>query len=450
LALRDTQLPYPLALDATLGGTFVRLSGTLTNLLTFTAVDMRAALRGDSLEQLFPLLGVALPATHAYSLQGHLLHTGASWRYEQLSGHIGTSDIAGFVQVVTGGQRPVFSADLHSKILDLGDLGPVIGVRPESAKADASALAKDRVLPDLPFKIERWDSIDADVMLHATQLRHAKTLPLENLTTHLQLRASVLTLDPLDFGLAGGLLNAKVVLDGRSNPIQAHAQVRARKVLLAKLFPTVNLSKSSIGQVNGEFDLTGRGNSVGSMLASASGKLGLVVAGGQISKLMMEKAGLHLWEILNLNLSGDRLVKLRCAVADFSVKQGMMQVDALVLDTQVTTLIGTGSINLANETLNLTLNPNTKNTSPVALRSPLYIRGNFAQPKIEVDKARVTARAAGALVLGLVNPLLALIPLIDAGPGKDSDCAQLVRDARAWPHSEKTKPPTIPRPTNRP
>ena len=48
-------------------------------------------------------------------------------------------------------------------------------------------------------------------------------------------------------------------------------------------------------------------------------------------------------------------------------------------------------------------------------------------------------RALGALALGFVNPLLALIPLIDAGPGKDSDCGQLVRDARALPRAERTK-----------
>jgi AsmA protein len=206
--------------------------------------------------------------------------------------------------------------------------------------------------------------------------------------------------------------------------------------LLAQLFPAFELSKSSIGQINGEFDLTGSGNSVGQILASAKGKLGLVVAGGQISKLMMEKAGLHLWEILSLNLTGDRMVKLRCAVADFDVKHGVMQTEALVFDTQVTTLIGTGSIDLAQEQLDITLNPKTKNTSPVALHTPIYIRGSFAQPKVEIDKVRVTARAVGAVALGMVNPLLALIPLIDAGPGKDSDCAQLVRDARAWPRSD--------------
>jgi AsmA protein len=426
LSLRDTRLPYPLTLDATVGRTVVKLVGTVTDLLTLTAVDMQAALRGDSLEQLFPLLGVAFPVTHAYTVQGHLLHTGASWRYEQFSGRIGASDIAGDVQVISGGKRPLLTAELHSKLLDLDDLAPTIGARPDvGAVAATPKSPASHVLPDLPFKAERWDSVDADVVLHATQLHHAKAWPLENLTTHLKLRDSVLTLDPLDFGLAGGELKTKVTLDGRQQPIQAHAQVSARKVLLAKLFPTVNLSKNSIGEVNGGMDLVGSGNSVGRMLASANGKMGLVVEGGQISKLMMEQVGLHLWEILSLNLTGDQLVKLRCAVAGFDVKQGKMQAKTLVFDTQVTTLLGTGSIDLGQETLDLTLNPKTKNTSPVALHSPIYVRGSFAQPKVDFDKTQVTARAAGAVVLGLINPLLALVPLIDAGPGKDIDCAAL-------------------------
>ena len=435
LALRDTTLPYPLKFEASAGRTQVKADGTLTGLLALDAIDMRMTLRGDNLEQLYPLLGIAFPATRPYLTEGHLLHAGSTWRYEQFTGRIGTSDIAGFVQVVTGGKRPALTAGLTSRVLALEDLGSVIGARPGSAaRAAASPVGRARVLPDLPFKTDRWDSVDAEVDLSAKSLRHAKALPLENLVTHLSLRDAVLTLDPLNFGLAGGQLDTRVTLDGRSQPIQAHAQVRARKVLLSRLFPTVNLNRNSIGQVNGQFDLTGKGDSVGSLLASSNGKLGLVVAGGEVSKLMMEKIGLHLWEILSLNLTGDRLVKLRCAVADFDVKQGRMTASALVFDTQVTTLIGTGTIDLGHETLDLTLNPRTKKTSPLALTSPIYIRGSFARPTTEVDKGRVALRAIGAVGLGLINPLLALIPLIDAGPGEDSDCGELVREARALPH----------------
>jgi AsmA protein len=152
---------------------------------------------------------------------------------------------------------------------------------------------------------------------------------------------------------------------------------------------------------------------------------------------MMEKAGLHLWEILQLNITGDKLVKLRCAVADFAVKDGTMQTQALVFDTSVTTILGTGSIDLAQEKLDLTLNQKTKSTSLVALRSPIHVRGTLAQPEVGVDKRLVTARAVGAIALGMVNPLLALIPLVDVGPGADSDCRELIVAARALPRTGK-------------
>ena len=435
LALRDTTTPYPLTIDATLGHTQLSLEGTVTGLLALDAVDMHMAIKGDSLEQLYPLLGIAFPATHAYRTEGHLQHFDSTWRFERFSGRIGASDIAGFVQVVTGGKRPKLTGDIRSELLTLDDLGPVIGARPGSvahavAQPIAPNTAQARVLPDLPFHTERWDSVNADVQLRAKTIARAKALPLENLQVHLKMQDEVLTLEPLDFGFAGGQLKVWITLDGRSKPIQARAQVRARKLLLSKLFPTVELTKTSLGELNGEFDLTGSGNSVGSMLATSNGKLGLVVSEGEISRLLMEKAGLHIWEIVTLTLTGDKQVKLRCVVADFNVKHGVMQTDALVFDTQVTTLLGSGSIDLAHEQLDLMLDPRTKNTSPLALRSPLYVRGSFAKPSVGVDKGKVAIRAAGALALGVINPFLAVIPLVDIGPGKDSDCGQLVHDAK--------------------
>ncbi len=456
LGLRDESTPYPLKADFSVGRTGVKADGTITSLLQFSAMDMRLALRGDSLAQLYPLLGIAFPETRAYLTEGRIVHSAHAWRYEKFSGRIGASDIAGSLQVDTGGKRPALKAELVSKLLDVADLGPLIGARPGSVVAAKQAApapsqttvapktaqvrpAQARVLPDLPFKTDRWDSVDAEVTLKAKTIRRAKELPLEDLAVHLSLRDSVLTLNPLDFGVAGGHLNAVISLDGRQDPIQARAQVKARKILMAKLFPTVTLSQTSIGQINGEFDLAGKGNSVGRMLASSNGKVGLVVANGEISKLMMEKVGLHLWEILVLKVSGDKLVKLRCGVADFAVKDGIMRANTLIFDTEVTTVIATGSIDLRQEQLDLTLNQQTKNTSPLALRSPIYVRGSFAQPDAGVDKGRVAVRALGAIALGIASPVLALIPLIDAGPGEDSDCRRLIRDTRAVPDARSKK-----------
>ena len=449
LALRDEDTPYPLSIALRVGTTALKAEGSITSLSTLAALDMRLSLSGDSLAQLYPLLGITFPETPAYATSGRLVHAGKVWRYEDFSGRIGASDIAGKLQIDHGGKRPALTAELVSKVLDFADLGPLIGARPGSvdearqvAPVASAAPTPDaaRVLPELPFSTEHWDSVDAEVSLKAIRIRRADELPLADFSTHLSLRDSVLTLAPLDFGVAGGHLNGVISLDGRANPIAARAQLRARKIELAQLFPGYDPNHSSIGQINGEFDLAGTGSSVRRMLANSNGKVGLVVRRGEISRLMMERAGLHLWEILELNVAGDELVKLRCAVADFAVKNGVMNSAALVFDTEVTTILGTGSIDLAQEKLDLTLSQKTKSTSPFAVRSPIHVRGTFAQPDVGVDKGPVAARAVAAVALAMVNPLLALLPLIDAGPGSDADCRQLVQAARALPRAPKKGP----------
>jgi len=263
------------------------------------------------------------------------------------------------------------------------------------------------------------------VTLHARTFVRSRALPLENLATHLKMQNALLMLDPLDFGFAGGHLQGVISLDGRQQPIQAHARIGAHKIRLSELFPSIDLAQSSRGQLNGEFDLRGAGDSVDHMLATADGRIALVVAEGEISKLM-EKTGLNLLEILHLKMTGDKTIKLRCAVADFAVKGGVMAVNALIIDTDVSTLIGRGSINLDQERLDLTLTPNTRATSLIALRGPIYSKGTFSQPKVKLDKGRIAMRSAGALVLGLINPLYALLPLVEMGPGRDSECGKLI------------------------
>ncbi len=454
IAIRDEAIPYPLKVEASFGRTHVVSEGTVTGLLKLSTLDMKLALRGDNLDQLFPIIGIATPRTRPYAVEGRLQRAGDEWNYQEFKGRFGESDIAGSASVLVAGQRPMVVANLTSNVLDIDDLGPLIGARAGSVRAarqaaegvpasggvdvgadtapqTAATPARMRVLPDLPFNTARWNSLDAEVNLRAKTIRRAAALPLENLRVHMLLRNAVVTLDPLDFGVAGGHLSALITLDGSKRPIHATARIKAQKLLIAKLFPSSPLNKASIGQVNGVFDLKGSGDSVGRMLATSEGKIGLVAAGGQISRLMMEKAGLHLWEMLQMNLSGDQLIELRCAVADFDVKAGVLRPNALILDTQVTTITGTGTIDLAREQLDLTLNQKTKKTSPLALRSPIIIRGNFVKPVVGVDKGKLVARALGAVTLGLLNPLLALVPLVDPGPGKDSDCGPLLSAAKA-------------------
>lgn len=127
-------------------------------------------------------------------------------------------------------------------------------------------------------------------------------------------------------------------------------------------------------------------------------------------------------------------------IADFGVKGGVAQTNALVFDTTVTNVSGNGTINLKTEEMDLTLKPTPKDSGIGSLRTPLHIKGTFSEPDIGPDMGRLAARGAGTIVMGIINPLLSIIPLIQEGKGKDSNCGELI--AQATSSSKKPAPKT--------
>lgn len=425
LALRDQTRAYPINIRGSVGPTTASAAGWVINLLTFSNLDLKIELKGGSLAQLYPLTGVVLPDTPPYRTKGRLVRDGKLWRYEKFSGQIGKSDIAGTLALdARKSPRPFLKGHLNSKRLNFADLGPLVGSKPVT---EISTAPRERILPTSPFRTERWKKMDADVTLKADSIIRHEALPINNLSTRLRMHNAQLTLDPLKFGVAGGTLAGYIKLNGNREVIHARTDLKARKIRLAQLFPKLESAKSSIGLVNGDIELTGDGNHVAAMLGSADGRVALVLNEGEISRFMMEAVGLHILEMLQIKLTRDRNIKIHCGIVDLGVKQGVMQSRTMMLDTDITRLNATGTINMRDETLDLTLTQKSKKLSLIALRPPIHVRGTFAKPRASVDKGKLATRGLGAAILGAVNPLLALIPLVETGKNQNTECARLMR-----------------------
>ena len=420
LALKDTNDAYPLEASAKVGGTSIKAKGTITNVAQLSALDLAIELRGKTMSELYDVIGIAFPETTPYTTHGRLVKGDHMIRYEKFSGTVGESDIAGTLQFELGGKRAFMHGTLDSKVLNLADLGPLVGTdQPKDSG----------VLPDMPFDSDRWDSIDADVKIKAGSIKRPKQLPLEHLATRIQMRDKVLTLDPFEFGLAGGKIAGTIKMDGQQDPIAGNISLRVKDLDLPKFFPTMKEGQSSIGDINGLIELTGRGDTVAELLGASNGKVGLYLDGGKISRYLMELVALDLWGVARVKLKGDDTIDIRCAIADFTVKDGLARTNAFVFDTQVVNVEGDGSVSLKAEKLDIKLKPHPKDRSIASLNAPLYIRGTFGAPKAAPDWKEVGMRGAGAVALGLLNPLLAVLPLLQQGNNKDSPCAALIAEA---------------------
>ncbi|EIM00253.1 AsmA family protein [Rhodanobacter denitrificans] len=440
LALQDTTRPFPLQADLRIGDSRIALVGTLTDPLHLGALDVRLWFSGSSMAKLYPLTGLTLPDTPPYATEGHLkaaLHRGGSrYSYQDFRGRVGGSDLAGNLVFVTGGKRPKLSGDVHSKLLQFADLAPLIGADANAGKmqrGDATPQPADKLLPVEPFRTERWQAMDADVSFSGARIVRGAALPIDALATHLVMNNGALYLDPLSFGLAGGTVRSNITLDGSRTPMRGLLKLDARHLRLKQLFPTFEPMRTSFGEINGDAALDAQGNSIAALLGSANGELKLLMNDGAISKTLLETAGLNVGNIVIGKLFGDKTVQINCAAADMAASNGLFDMRLFVFDTDDALINVTGTVNFANEKLDLDVKPHTKGFRVFSLRSPLYVRGTLKNPDVGVHAGPLLARGAGAVALGTVAAPAALLALVAPSHGDDGDntCRAVLQQLRS-------------------
>lgn len=449
LSLKDQDTPYPVQADMRSGPSRIAVEGTVTSPARLKAVDLQLELAGRSMARLYNFTGITLPETPAFSTSGHLKgeldREHGRWTYDKFKGKVGSSDINGKLVFEGGKPRPKLSGNVSTHQLLFTDLGPLIGGDSNESKKARGVEAVQpggKVLPVEEFRTERWKAIDADVRYTAEKIIREKTLPISKLSTHLVMKDGVITLEPLEFGVAGGTLRSTIRMDGSGangkNTIAATAKVTARHIQIKQLFPTIEKMQATVGQINGDAQLSATGSSVAALLGSSNGEVKALINQGTISKMLLEEMGLNVGNIIVTKLFGDKQVQLNCLAADFDVNKGLMQSQVFVVDTEEAIIRVNGTVSLANEQMDLTIKPDTKALRLFTLRAPLYVRGPFSKPDVSVDKGVLALKAGGAAVLAAVAaPVAALIPLINTGPGQNSPCGQLVALAKEKP----TAPP---------
>ena len=434
------ETPIEVYAKGSVGRTNVSAEGTFA--ANLASIDMRLRVEGPTLRALEKVSGIKLPDTPPYAISGHLRHTGVEWVFNPFEGKLGDSDVRGNLAYRTGGQRPFLEANLKSKLLDLDDLGPLVGAPPKTGpgetatkeqKQKAAKKAKaPHAIPREPLGTDRWDEMDANVTIEAQRVQRPKQVPIDALAAHVVLKNSLLRLEPLSFRIADGRVKATVAVDARNAPPQANVDMDVQGIKLSRLFPPKKDLQPSLGTLFGRVKLSGHGLSIGELLATSNGHLSFAVDGGKVNLLLIELLGLDVAEAATLlGAKKGQDVELRCAVADFVVKDGAATPEVFVIDTVDTIVRVDGTVNFREERLDLVTYPQPKDMSVFSLRSPVQLQGLFKDPEVRPKAGPIVARGVAAAVLAAVNPLLALLPFIETGPGKDSNCGALLGEVKA-------------------
>jgi uncharacterized protein involved in outer membrane biogenesis len=244
----------------------------------------------------------------------------------------------------------------------------------------------------------------------------------------------VLTLDPFAFEMPQGRLSGVARIDARKNVPRVHLDVRMKDIQLDQLKGKAPDAKPPLGGVmQARAVVDGTGDSVHGVVANANGVLTVVLPNGEVRSAFAELTGINVAKGVGLLLTNtnDR-AEIRCGVAQFDIKDGLMNADNITFDTQNVLIKGKGNIKLGSEELNLEIKGEPKKIRFTRLRTPIEIKGHLMKPSIGVDVGSTVKQGSIAAALGvLVTPIAAVLAFVDPGLAKDQNCAQLITDTKS-------------------
>jgi AsmA protein len=441
--------PQLLDIDAAIGrkgAASMTARGSIKRPLEARGVDLLLTAEGENLAGFNKPLDIALPALGPLRMSGRLSDIDGGWRLGDLKANLGKSDVAGEVMLRLPHGRPAVEAHLVSALVDADELQ---GPHAEPAKGK---MAADRRFSDEPLPLAALRLGDTDIAWKIDTLAedqlHARQVALT-----IGLTAGKLTMTSSTANVAGGKLNGSLSVDAAAKPATVAVTVNAADVGFGDLLKGLDVTDAlHDARADLRVRLAGTGDSARAVMAKLNGEVIVVADKGAIDGGASNGVALDvLHQLAPAGEVGD-VTQMRCMVSRFVVNNGMAKSEVLLLDTNRLTMSGQGSINLADETLDLTMLPRLKEAGVLSAAVPMDVGGTLAQPMVSANKgAIVKGVPPGVVVLqtsptasgGDANPcVVALVqankkaPLVRLkGSKKAKQAAAEVRDTRDYKDS---------------
>ncbi|MBF0306395.1 MAG: AsmA family protein [Alphaproteobacteria bacterium] len=396
----------------------VGAKGKIADPLGRKGFDIALSVESDRTAALSDLLGTAIPALPPVKISANVTDVPEGWKLAGLRATAGRGDASGEVLVRTGGERPVIQGRLSSSLVDVAEL--TAGGKPVPPKGEPD----HRLFSDRPLPVELLALADIQLDWTIDRLLLIGAVA-EKASVGIVVEDGRAVLRPAAERLGGGRTHGRLSLDGRADPAALTLDFEADAVSLGEVLAGLALTdRVRDGRSDISVTLRGQGASPRDVMAKLDGQATLITGRALV------KGANALDQLAPWRPPADD-TRIECAVGRFAVIKGMATAQALLFDTNYMTMAGKGAIDLAAETMDLTMVPRPKDLSLLGLALPMDVRGPLTAPDVTPNPLPVgrdlALAAAGAPVsplgvpLPFVNPGEVGNPCVDALAGKRRD-----------------------------
>ena len=284
-----------------------------------------------------------------------------------------------------------------------------MNVSRQQAQTETELAASGELFPDVPLHVERLRAMNMDVTLDARRVVAPSYLPVQSIAARVQVENGRATVRPLNMGFGNGRVEGELSVDASTDIPTTRVNLRFDGIDLASFFRGSRFFDTTNGKLRGRIVLAGSGRSLAQVMGTADGDIVTTMAGGSVSGLIVDLAGLQIGDALVLYITGDHRIPIRCALGRLKFNHGVVAFDKILMDTEKSVLHFDGQALLKTQEITSKITADTKRFDLLDLHSPVLIEGKIRAPKIS---------------LGRKIP----IPTPDFGGADDADCQKLTQE----------------------
>jgi uncharacterized protein involved in outer membrane biogenesis len=420
----------------------VMIKGAIKDLSAVKGLNLEFVVRGNDLANFEKLGGPILPFQGPFDLTGQFTDPAPKiYRTSSLKANFGDNDISGWMELNFSKERSLVKAELSSQELDLR---PLLAKAEKEDTAAPSVQNNGKVFPSEPFQLEGLKAMDVDIKLRNKHVLLPK-IALNDVILDVLLDNGNLLVKPFTFIIGGGNADIQFDLHLQDTPPTMTLVNVIDDLDLGLMYDELGYPRTFEGKLHTDIRLSGRGASVAELMAGLNGGIYSRMNNGRMDSqyldLLQKYLGSDVLQLLNPFKLQEQYSRINCSVNQIDIKDGLAEVK-LLLDTEQTSILGVGDVNLKTEALNLGIKPIPKKGFGLSdiggvsfsfkeLSQPFRLGGTLAKPSLVLDPGRTAftvGKFAGALALfPLIGPLGLAAFFADVSVGKQDACAKAMQ-----------------------
>ncbi len=315
----------------------------------------------------------------------------------------------GDLRLALSGARPKATGTIRAEALDLR---PYLPPPPADTPAGFPAWSSEKM------DLSSLRTIDADLAISTANI-YVNDIVFGESEMTLKIQNGRMTADIPKMAMYEGNGSGRMVVNARSNVPSFAGNFTMSKVNAEPFCLDVLKTGNLLGLGGFNFNFTASGASQAAIMSSLDGNGGFDVNDGalkgfNIAKLARTasgfKEGINPATITNaissVQGSGES-TDFSSFLSKFTMTNGVMNVPTINMDSPILNMIGSGTIDLPNQTIDLRLEPtaslNADGSGGNGLKVPVRVTGTFSAPKVAVDVQSLLRGAAGKRLRGVID-----------------------------------------------